>query len=85
MIHCDNQSCVKMSINPVQHDRTKHVEMKYHYVREMVQRRAMELQYIPTDEKILHVITKPLGRGKFVYFRDRLGVVENVSLAEREC
>ena len=34
VIHCDNQSCVKM--NPVQHDRTKHVEMKYHYVREMV-------------------------------------------------
>ena len=43
VIHCDNQSCVKMSINPVQHDRTKHVEMKYYYVREMVQRRAVEL------------------------------------------
>ena len=50
MIHCDNQSCVKMSMNPVQHDRTKHVEMKYHYVREMVQRRAVELRYVPTDE-----------------------------------
>jgi hypothetical protein len=35
--HCDNQSCVKLSMNLVQHDRMKHVEMKYHYVREMVQ------------------------------------------------
>ena len=32
VIHCDNQSCMKMSINPGQHDRTKHAEMKYHYV-----------------------------------------------------
>ena len=63
----------------------KHVEMKYHYVREMVQRRAVELLYVPMDEHIADVLTKPLGRGKFVYFRDKLGVVENVSLAEREC
>ena len=83
MIHCDNQSCVKM--NPVQHIRTKHVEMKYHYVREMVQRRAVELRYVPTDELIVDVLTKPLGRGKFMYFRDKLRVVENVSLTDREC
>ena len=60
MIHCDNQSSVKM--NPVQYDRTKHVEMKYHYVREMVQSHTMELQYVPTDEQIANVLTKPLGR-----------------------
>ena len=45
----------------------------------------MELRYVPTDEQIVNVLTKLLGRGKFVYFRDKLGVVENVSLAEREC
>ena len=83
MIHCDNQSCVKM--NPVQHDRMKHVEMKYHYVREMVQRRAVELQYVPTNEQIVNVLTKSLGRGKFVHYQDKLGVVENVSLVKREC
>ena len=85
MIHCDNQSCVKMSMNPVQHDRTKHVEMKYHYVQEMVQRCAVEPRYIPTDEHIADVLTKPLGRRKFVYFQDKIGVMENVSLVEREC
>ena len=46
----------------------KHVEMKYHYVREMVQRRAVELQYVPTYEEIVDVLTKPLGQGKFMYF-----------------
>ena len=63
MIHC-----VKMSMNLVQHDRTKHVEMKYHYVREMVQRHVVELRYVPTDEHIVDVLTKPLGREKFMYF-----------------
>ena len=74
MIHCDNQSCVKMSINLVQHDRMKHVEMKYHYVREMVQRRVVDLQYIPTEGQVADTLTKLLCRGKFEYFRDKLGI-----------
>ena len=45
----------------------------------------MELRYVPTDEQIADVLTKPLGRGKFVYCWDKLGVMENVSLVEREC
>ena len=45
----------------------------------------MELRYVPMDEQIVDVLTKPLGRGKFMYFRDKLGVMENVSLTEREC
>ena len=45
----------------------------------------MELRYIPTEEQIVDALTKSLCRGKFEYFRDKLGVVENVSLVEREC
>jgi hypothetical protein len=74
-----------MSINPVQHDRMKHMEMMYHYVQDMVQRCVVELWYIPTDEQIMDVLTKLLGPGKFMYFQDRLRVMEDVSLAEREC
>ena len=85
VIHCDNQSCVKLSENPVFHDRSKHIEIRYHYVRNMVQRRAISLRYIPTDEQTADVLTKPLSKTKFEYFRDKLGLVENASLAEREC
>ena len=74
-----------MLVNPVQHDQTKHVEMRYHYVREMVQRHAVELQFVPTDEQVANVFTKLLVRGKFEVFRDMLGIVDDVSLAEREC
>jgi len=45
----------------------------------------VKLKYIQTDEQIADILTKPLSRLKFVYFRDKFGVVENVSLAEREC
>ena len=45
----------------------------------------MELRYVPMDKQIADVFTKSLGRRKFVSFRDKLEIVENVSLAEREC
>jgi hypothetical protein len=58
------------------HDRSKHIEIKYHYVRDMVQKGAVKLQYIATDEQVANVLTKPLSRVKFEYFRDKLGVVQ---------
>ena len=76
---------MKLSENPVFHDRSKHVEIQYHYIQDMVERRAVQLQYIPTNDQIADILTKTLPKGKFVYFRDRLGVQENASLAEREC
>ena len=85
IIICDNHSCVKLSENPVFHDRSKHIEIKYHYIRDMVQRKAVHVQYLPTHEKIAYILTKPLARKKFEYFRERLGLMENTSLVEREC
>jgi hypothetical protein len=71
VIHCDNQSCVKLSENPVSHDSSKHVEIKFHYIRDMVLRKAVLMQYLPTDEQIADVLTKPLAKSKFEYFRDK--------------
>jgi hypothetical protein len=84
-IHCDNQSCVKLSENLVFHDRSKHIEIKYHYIRDMVQRNTVHVQYLPTHEQIANIFTKPLAKIMFKYFRERLGLVENASLVEREC
>ena len=50
MIYCDNQSCIQLSENPVFHDRSKHIEIRYHFFRDYVQRGAVTLQYISTDE-----------------------------------
>ena len=85
LIHCDNQSCIKLSENPVFHDRSKHIEIGYNFIRDMVLKSTVKLQYIPTDEQLANVFTKPLVKGKFVFFIDKLGVVENTFLAKREC
>jgi hypothetical protein len=75
LILCDNQSCIKMTENPVFHYRSKHIEIHYHYIRDMVQRGAFKLQYISTDEQVADVLTKPLSRITLKYFRDKLGIV----------
>ena len=74
-IYCDNQSCIKVSENPVFHDKSKHIEIKYQYIRDMVEKGAVKLQCIATNEQIADVLTKPLSRVKLEYFRDKLGVV----------
>jgi len=67
MILCDNQSCIKMTKNPVFHDKTKHIEIWYHYIRDMVQKGVVKLQYVGTDEQVADVLTKPLSRVKSEY------------------
>jgi hypothetical protein len=75
LILCDNKRCIKMTEDLVFHDRSKHIEIRYHYIRDMVQRGALKFQYISTDEQVVDVLTKPLSRVKFEYFRDKLGIV----------
>jgi hypothetical protein len=52
-ILCDNQSCIKMTENPIFHDTSKHIEIRYHYIRDMVQRGAIKLQYVSTMNRLL--------------------------------
>ena len=66
---------MKLSENPVFHDKSKHIEIKYHYIKDMVQRGAVKLLYVATEEQIVDVLMKPLARLKFEYFRERLDVL----------
>jgi hypothetical protein len=85
VVHCDNQSCIKLTKKPVFHDRSKHIDMRYHYIRDLVQRKTLKLQYIATSEQIVDILTKSLTSRQFVQLRGKLGVAKNDSLAEREC
>jgi hypothetical protein len=85
IIHCDNQSCIKLLENPMFHDRSKHIEIRYHFIGDYVQRGAVKLQYISTNEQVVNILLKALLKGKFVFFRDELGVVQNTFLVKREC
>ena len=61
--------------NLVFHDKLKHIEIIYHYIQDMVHKGFVKLKYVPTEEHMEDVFTKPLSHVKFEYFRDKLGVV----------
>eukprot|EP00253_Pinus_taeda_P008797 PITA_08797 len=79
-----NQSCIKLT-GIQYHDRSKHIGIRYHSIRDYVQKGAVKLEYISTDEQVADILTKALPRGKHVYFRDKMGVVRNTFLGKREC
>jgi hypothetical protein len=84
IIYCDNQSCIRLSKQPVFPERSKHIEIKYYFIQDKVQEGEVKLKYIPTDEQTVDILTKPLSRIKFAYFREKMGIVEITPLAERE-
>ena len=57
-------------------DKSKHIEIEYHYIRNMVKRGTVKLQYVATDKQIADVLTKPLARVMFEYFREKIGVLQ---------
>ena len=85
IIYCDNQSCIKLFENPVFQDRSKHIEIMYHFIRDWVQRGAVQLGYISTDDQVADILTKSLLKGKHEHVRDLMWVVGDTFLSKREC
>ena len=85
MIHCDIQSGIRLSENLVFHDRSKHIDIHYHFIRDYVQKVVVRLQYIQIDDQMADIFTKALCRQKLVKFRDKMGLVHNPFLVKREC
>ena len=73
-IYCDNISTVYMSSNPVQHQRTKHVEIDLHFVRERVATGDVRVLHVPTSSQYADIFTKGLPSSVFTEFRSSLNV-----------
>ena len=67
------------------HDRLKHIDIIYHFIKDYVYMGAVKLEYVSTYEQVTDVLTKSLPRSKHVHFRDKMGVVRNTFLGKREC
>ena len=75
-IKCDNTSAINLSKNPVQHSRTKHIEIRHHFLRDHVQKGDIELEFVCTDNQLADVFTKPLSEDRFVMIRNKLGLCD---------
>ena len=70
----DNQGTIAIAKNPVTHSRTKHIDIRFHFVREAVQSGIIELKYCASENMIADLLTKPLSRGHFELLRYALGL-----------
>jgi hypothetical protein len=73
-IYGDNQSSLALAENPEFHQRTKHIDIKYHFIRQQVEKGTIHLSYIPTADMVADGMTKPLTAVKHARFIQQLGL-----------
>jgi len=77
ILKMDSQSAIALSKNPVFHERSKHIDVRFHFIRECVgDGRKLNIEHVCTEEQIADILTKPLARERFCELRDKLGVIE---------
>ncbi|GJU35963.1 hypothetical protein Tco_1184317 [Tanacetum coccineum] len=77
-IMCDNKGAIDLSKNPVQHSRTKHIEIRHHFLRDNVQKGNISIEKVSSEDNIADILTKPLKREPFNYLRLGLGMMEQI-------
>eukprot|EP00253_Pinus_taeda_P019154 PITA_19154 len=76
---CDNQSAIKLCKDPIQHQRSKHLELHMHFIRKLIHDHVLEVQYFSTDDQVADIFTKALIEAKFTELQFMVGVQEVVT------
>ena len=82
LIYCDNSSAIKLSKNPVLHGRSKHIDVKYHFLRDLTNDGVINLVYCRSEDQVADIQTKPLKLATFVKLRGLLGVCSHAATKE---
>ena len=72
ILYCDNQAAIAISKNDIHHDRTKHIDIRHHYIRDEVKNKRLIIEWVSTKNQLADILTKPLGYILFASFRDRI-------------
>ena len=73
----DNQGAIAMAKNPAGHKRSKHIDIRHHFIREVVQALTISLTYCPTIGMLANIFTKPLLKAQLEKLRENLGLINN--------
>jgi hypothetical protein len=76
VIYCDNSSSIKLSKNPVMHGRCKHIDVRFHFLRDLTKDGVVELVHCRTEDQLADILTKPLKLDSFCKLREGLGMIE---------
>ena len=74
-IKCDNTSAINIAKNPVPHSRTKHIDIRHHFLRDNVEKYFIRMDHCRTEDQIADIFTKPLDRSPFEHLRLLLGMI----------
>jgi len=75
-LYCDNTSAINLTKNPIQHSKTKHIEIRHHFIRDHVQKGDCEIKFVKTENQLADLFTKPLARDRFNMLRTELGILD---------
>ncbi|GJX12633.1 hypothetical protein Tco_0204391 [Tanacetum coccineum] len=73
-LYCDNKSAIALCCNNVHHSRSKHIDIRHHFIREQVENRVVELYFVETNYQLADILTKALPRERFEFLLPRLGM-----------
>ena len=73
-IHCDNSSVINISKNLVLYSRTKHIEIRHHFIKGIIEEKVVSLEFVPIEHQLEDILTKPLDFLRFKYLRKSLGI-----------
>nr|GEZ07515.1 uncharacterized mitochondrial protein AtMg00810-like [Tanacetum cinerariifolium] len=74
LMYCDNKSAVALCCNNIQHSRSKHIDIRYHFIKEQVENRVIELYFVNTQYQLADLFTKALGRDRIEFLTNKLGM-----------
>ncbi|PNX69478.1 hypothetical protein L195_g056737 [Trifolium pratense] len=75
-IYCDNSSTIKLSKSPIMHGRCKHINIRFHFLRNLVKEETMELIHCKSEDQLVDLLTKPLKLESFLKLKTGLGMIE---------
>ncbi|GJV96495.1 hypothetical protein Tco_1548072 [Tanacetum coccineum] len=73
-LYCDNKSAITLCCNNVQHSRAKHIDVRYHFIKEQMENGIVELYFVRTEYQLAGIFAKPLPRERFNFLIDKLGM-----------
>jgi hypothetical protein len=73
-IRIDNQSAISLSKNPVFHERSKHIDVRYHFIRNCVETGQVEVEHVRTENQHADILTKPLSRFRFEELKEKISM-----------
>ena len=76
-LYCDNESAIKIANNPVHHSKTKHIEIRHHFLRDHVVKEDIDIIHVNTEEQLADIFTKPLDEKRFCKLRCELNILES--------